>query len=47
MRDLEVEIGVKLLDRAKQQIALTAEGRAFLTDANRVLGLSTEIVKSV
>lgn len=47
VRDLEVEIGVKLLDRSRQQIALTAEGRAFLVDAKRVLGLSTEIVKSV
>lgn len=47
VRDLELEIDVKLLDRTKQQIVLTAEGRAFLVDAKRVVGLSAEIVKSV
>ena len=47
IRALEMEIGVKLLDRSKQKIALTPEGRSFLGDAKRVLGLSIEIVKAV
>jgi DNA-binding transcriptional LysR family regulator len=47
IRDLEEEIGVRLLNRTKQQVTLTEEGRAFLADARRVLALSTEIVDSV
>ena len=47
IKDLEDEIGVRLLDRTKQHVNLTAEGRFFFTDAKRVLALSTEIVKSV
>ena len=47
IKDLEEEIGVRLLNRTKQQVSLTAEGASFLVDAKRVLDLSTEIVHSV
>ena len=47
IKDLEEELGVVLLDRAKPRITLTPEGKAFLKDAKRVLDLSDEIVESV
>jgi len=47
IQDLEEEIGVRLLDRTKQQVKLTPEGQSFLVDAKRVLDLSEEIVESV
>src|SRR5471032_1871236 len=47
IRDLEEEIGVRLLDRTKQKVSLTDEGRSFLMDAKRVLNLAEEIVGSV
>ncbi len=47
IKDLEEELGVRLLDRTKQQVTLTDEGRSFLVDAKRVLALATETVKSV
>jgi DNA-binding transcriptional LysR family regulator len=47
VRDLEEEIGVRLLDRTKQKVSLTDEGRSFLADAKRVLNLAEEIVASV
>jgi len=47
IKDLEEEIGVRLLDRTKQQVRLTPEGQSFLVDAKRVLELSEEIVESV
>jgi DNA-binding MarR family transcriptional regulator len=34
IRDLEEELGVRLLNRTKQQVTLTEEGRSFLADAN-------------
>jgi DNA-binding transcriptional LysR family regulator len=47
IRDLEEEIGVRLLDRTKQKVSLTDEGRSFLADAKRVLSLAEDIVGSV
>lgn len=47
IRNLEEEIGVRLLNRSKSQVALTEEGRAFLVDARRVLALATESVQAV
>jgi DNA-binding transcriptional LysR family regulator len=47
IHNLEEEIGVRLLNRAKGQVALTEEGRSFLADAKRILALATESVLSV
>ena len=47
IHNLEEEIGVRLLNRSKSQVALTEEGRAFLLDARRVLALATESVQAV
>jgi DNA-binding transcriptional LysR family regulator len=47
IRDLEEELGVRLLNRTKQLVTLTDEGRLFLADAKRLLGLAAEIVGSV
>lgn len=47
VRNLEDEIGVRLLDRAKNQIALTEAGRLFLFDSKKLLALSAESVAAV
>jgi len=47
IKDLEVEIGVRLLNRNKRKVSLTPEGRSFLADAKRVLAHSVDIVESV
>jgi DNA-binding transcriptional LysR family regulator len=47
IKDLEDELGVRLLNRTKQLVALTDEGRSFLADAKRVLALAAETVESV
>jgi DNA-binding transcriptional LysR family regulator len=47
IKDLEEEIGVRLLDRTRVGVSLTAEGKSFLADAKRLLHLSGEIVESV
>ena len=47
IKDLESELGVQLLNRTKQQVTLTDEGRSFLTDAKRLLDLAAETIESV
>jgi DNA-binding transcriptional LysR family regulator len=47
IKDLEEEIGVRLLDRTRIGVSLTPEGTSFLVDAKRILHLSGEIVESV
>ena len=47
IRDLEEELGVRLLNRTKQHVTLTDEGRSFLGDAKRLLALAAETVESV
>ena len=47
IHNLEEELGVRLLDRTKNQVSLTEEGRSFLLDARRLLALSLESVQAV
>jgi DNA-binding transcriptional LysR family regulator len=47
IRDLEDELGVRLLHRTKQKVGLTDEGRSFLADAKRLLALAAATVESV
>jgi LysR family transcriptional regulator, hca operon transcriptional activator len=47
IRDLEDELGTRLLDRTKKKVTLTREGQFFLDRAKRLLGLSAEMVQSV
>ena len=47
VRNLEDEIGVRLFDRAKNRVALTEEGRAFLFDAKKLLAMSAESVAAL
>ncbi|HXP59173.1 MAG TPA: LysR family transcriptional regulator [Dongiaceae bacterium] len=44
---LEEELGVLLLNRSKNQVTLTEEGRSFLVDVQRLLALATESVLAV
>ena len=47
VRNLEDEIGVRLLDRANNRVVLTDEGRLFLFESKRLLATSVEMVGSV
>ena len=47
IKDLEDELGVRLLNRTKQKVSLTDEGRSFFGDAKRLLALAAETVESV
>ena len=47
IHNLEEELGVSLLNRSKNQVSLTEEGRSFLVDAKRLVVLSLESVKAV
>ena len=47
IKDLEGELGVRLLNRTKQLVTLTDEGRSFLADAKRLLALAAQTVESV
>mgnify|MGYP003868084361 CR=1 FL=1 len=47
VRNLEDEIGVRLLDRSNNRVALTEEGRLFLFDSKKLLALCAESVAAV
>jgi len=47
IKNLEDELGVRLLHRTKQKVTLTDEGRSFLADAKRLLALAAQTVESV
>jgi len=47
VRNLEAEIGVRLLSRANNRVALTEEGRMFLFDARKLLAMCAESVANV
>jgi DNA-binding transcriptional LysR family regulator len=47
VRNLEDEIGVRLLNRANNRIALTEQGRRFLFDSKKVLAMCAESVAAV
>src|ERR1043165_7611495 len=47
VRNLEDELGVRLLDRANNRVALTEEGRVFLFDSKKLLALCAESVAAV
>ena len=47
IRDLEDELGVRLLDRTKKKVMLTKEGEFFLERSKRLLGLSDELIQGV
>jgi DNA-binding transcriptional LysR family regulator len=47
VRNLEKEIGVRLLDRSNNRVTLTEEGRLFLFDSRKLLAMCAESVAAV
>jgi DNA-binding transcriptional LysR family regulator len=47
IKDLEEELGVRLLDRTKKKVNLTREGEFFLGRAKRLLGHSDELIHAI
>jgi DNA-binding transcriptional LysR family regulator len=47
VRNLEEEIGVRLIDRGHNKVSLTKEGERFLFDARKMLALAAESVAAV
>src|SRR4030095_8404501 len=47
VRNLEDEIGVRLLERASNRVALTDEGRQFLFDSKKLLAMCAESAAAV
>ena len=47
IRDLEEELGVRLLDRTKKKVTLTKKGEFFLERARRLLGSSEELLHAI
>ena len=47
IHSLEEELGVRLLNRTKNQVSLTEEGISFLVDAKRLVTLSLESVSAI
>jgi DNA-binding transcriptional LysR family regulator len=47
IKDLEGELGVRLLDRTKKKVTLTREGEFFLGRAKRLLGYSDELIHAI
>ena len=47
VRNLEDEIGVRLLDRSNNRVTLTEEGRRFLFDSQKLLATAAESVAAV
>ena len=45
IKGLEEELGVRLLHRTKQKVALSDEGRFFLADAKRFLALGAATIE--
>jgi DNA-binding transcriptional LysR family regulator len=46
VRNLEDEIGVRLLDRSSNRVTLTGAGRQFLTDSKALLAMADESIAS-
>lgn len=47
IHNLEEELSVRLLDRSKNRVSLTEEGRSFLIDARRLVAQSLESIAAV